>query len=337
MPTEILAGPFFEDLEVGMTAGAPSLTLTDGHAAVHQSILGDRLRLPLDAELSRAVTGAERPLAHPGLVCDVAIGQSTLLTQRVIANLFYRGLAFKRCPTIGDTLHTSTEVVALRQTSGKQGRAATGLAALRIRTHDQERREVLDFHRCAMLPLRDPNGDTGRDDDMSAISPELDEDALAETVHDWRLDRFRETSGEREQPLQAGDAWRIAGGDVVSSAPELARLSLNIAAAHRDLDAGGNGRRLVYGGVTIGLAASQATLAVPEIATILAWRSCDHTAPVYEGDTLTSTLAIEQLTPLQGKHGGALAHLRSQVLARRQESHDMREQVLDWRFVALLA
>ena len=79
------------------------MTLTAGAAAVHQSILGDRLRLPLDAQLSHAVTGSTAALAHPALVCDVAIGQSTLVTQRVKANLFYRGLTFHRFPVIGDT------------------------------------------------------------------------------------------------------------------------------------------------------------------------------------------------------------------------------------------
>jgi acyl dehydratase len=37
------------------------------------------------------VVGTTGPLAHPAFVCDVAIGQSTLVTQRVKANLFYRG------------------------------------------------------------------------------------------------------------------------------------------------------------------------------------------------------------------------------------------------------
>jgi len=71
-----IGGPHFEDLEVGQVSHAPALTLTDGHAALHQALTGDRLRLSLDAELSRAVTGREALLAHPNLVCDVAIGQS---------------------------------------------------------------------------------------------------------------------------------------------------------------------------------------------------------------------------------------------------------------------
>ena len=77
-------GPYFDELQTGQVfAGAPAMTLTPGLAAVHQSILGDRLRLPLDAELSAAVTRLTAPLAHPGLVCDVAIGQSTLVTQEL--------------------------------------------------------------------------------------------------------------------------------------------------------------------------------------------------------------------------------------------------------------
>ncbi len=96
---------------------APSMTLTPGVAAAHQQILGDRLRLALDAELAHAVTGVPGALAHPALVCDVAIGQSTLVTQRVKANLFYRGLVFHRFPVIGDTLFTRTEVVGLKQNS----------------------------------------------------------------------------------------------------------------------------------------------------------------------------------------------------------------------------
>ncbi|WP_131809939.1 MaoC family dehydratase, partial [Mycolicibacterium mucogenicum] len=163
-------GPFFDDLSVGQVFDwAPAMTLTDGVAAAHQAILGDRLRLPLDAGLSAAVTSSVRALAHPGLVCDVAIGQSTLVTQRVKANLFYRGLQFHRFPQLGDTIATRTEVVGLKQNSAKPGRPRTGLAALRMSTADQEGRTVLDFHRCAMLPLRDDAADTGHADDLSVI------------------------------------------------------------------------------------------------------------------------------------------------------------------------
>ena len=114
-------GPHFEDFVVGdVFDEAPALTLTSGHAALHQALLGDRLRLPLDAELSAAVTARDQALAHPNLVCDVAIGQSTGPTQRVLGNLFYRGLVLLHPVHIGDTLRTQTEVVGLKQNRARE-------------------------------------------------------------------------------------------------------------------------------------------------------------------------------------------------------------------------
>jgi acyl dehydratase len=309
---------------------------------VHQSIVGDRLPLALDERLSAAVVGGERILAHPALVWDVAIGQSTLVTQRVVANLFYRGLAFRRAPLLGDTLHTTTEVVALRQNARRTDRAATGMAVLRIRTTDQEDRLVLDFWRCAMLPLADPDRDTGHADDFSVIPRELAPDALAAAVGGWRLDRLRSDSpatGASSDPhrrasteLASGLSVAVPGGDVVSGAPELARLTLNVATVHHD--ATRNGRRLVYGGHTIGIAASQLSRALPDLVTIVGWQACDHTAPVFEGDTLNSEVELERTTPLSG--GGRLAHLCSRVTAVR-EGGGGPEQVLVWRLVGVIA
>jgi acyl dehydratase len=322
--------PYFEDLERAQVfAEAPSITLTAGHAAQHQAILGDRLRLALDAELAGAVLGEPGTLAHPGLVCDVAIGQSTQPTQRVIGNLFYRGLVFHRLPMIGDTLRTTTEVVGLRQNSAKAGRAATGLAALRIRTSDQAGREVLDFHRCAMLPLRDPEGRTGAADDLAQIGSPPDSATMAEALAGWDLDRFRrEVPGPHSEGLEAGTVWKVAGADVVSSAPELARLSLNIAFAHHDRGRGRDGRRLVYGGHTIGIAAAQLNRALPNLLTILGWQSCDHLGPVFEGDTLSSTVELLRVDPLPA--GGSLLSLRSRVVAYGEVGEAERE-VLDWQ------
>ena len=288
----IEGGPYFDDLAVGQVFDwAPSMTLTSGAAAVHQSILGDRMRLPLDAELSAGGDGCARPHWRTRRWCATSRSVSrTLVTQRVKANLFYRGLTFHRFPIIGDTLFTRTEVVGLKQNSAKPGRAPTGLAALRMTTIDQADRLVLDFYRCAMLPLRPDAGETGHADDLSA-------------------DRHRPGTGARPD-RRTGTPTRSATGcpgrtsipdwparcctaPPTSSAarPELARLSLNIAATHHDSRVGG--QRLVYGGHTIGLALAQASRLLPNLVTVLGWESCDHTGPVHEGDTLYSELHIE--------------------------------------------
>lgn len=322
-------GPYFDDLVVGQVFDwAPSMTVSAGVAAAHQAILGDRLRLALDAELAHAVVGTTGPLIHPALVCDVAIGQSTLATQRVKANLFYRGLTFYRYPVVGDTLFTRTEVVGLRQNSAKPGRAPTGMAALRMTTIDQVGRLVLDFYRCAMLPLSPGADDTGHADDLSRVGAGL-APAPDPTV-EWNAEAFRaRVPGPHFYPDIAGSVLR-SGGDLVSSAPELARLTLNIAATHHDSRVGGH--RLVYGGHTIGLALAQAGRLLPNLATVLGWQSCDHTGPVHEGDTLYSDLHIESAHPLPHDRGGVLS-LRSVVYAAAEVGPD--RQVLDWRFTAL--
>jgi acyl dehydratase len=326
-----VSGPYFDELAVGQVFDrAPSMTLTPGVAAAHQAILGDRLRIALDAGLSHAVTGVPGLLAHPGLVCDVAIGQSTLVTQRVRANLFYRGLMFHRFPMIGDTLFTRTEVVGLRQNSAKPGRAPTGLAALRMTTVDQMGQLVLDFHRCAMLPLS-PGAvdlDTGHADDLAAIG--AGPSVPADPTGHWNAEEFRRrVPGAHVGPGMAGTMLR-SSADVVSSAPELARLTLNVAATHHDRRVGG--ARLVYGGHTIGLALAQATRLLPDLVTVLGWQSCDHTGPVAEGDTLYSDLRVERSDLLPGDRGSVLT-LRSEVYAVSEEGPDRR--VLDWRFTAL--
>ncbi len=312
-------GPCFDELAVGDTfAGAPGVTLTPGHAAAHQAVLGDRLRLPLDHALATAVAGA--PLAHPALVWDVAIGQSTVVTQRVRANLFYRGLAFHRYPALGDTLRTVTEVVGLRENTRREGRAPTGLAALRITTADQEDRPVLDFWRCAMLPLRSA-APTGHRDDLSGLGTA---EPGPPPVGGWELAAFRQLPGEHFADLAVGRSWEVGGADVVSAAPELARLTVNIAAAHHDA---AGGERLVYGGHAIGLALSQACRAIPNIVTVASWASCDHTGPVREGDSLTSRVEVTDVAPLAT---GGLVSLRSTV-------ESARGPVLDWRFTVVLA
>ncbi len=323
-------GPFFDELSPGQTFGpVPGVTLTDGLAAAHQAIVGNRLALSLDGELARAVTGGDR-LASPALVWDVAIGQSTVATHHVKANLFYRGLWFRRAPVVGDTLRTSTVVAGLRQNRPRPGRRATGLAALRITTVDQQDRPVLDFWRCAMLPLRDPGapaGSTGHDDDLDRVGSGVREGDVAGLADSWKLGALSGFGPIAATGLAPGDVIEVAGGDVVSSAPELARLTLNVAQVHHDADAAG-GTRLVYGGHIIGLALTQATRALPGLVTVVGWHSCDHLAPVHEGDTLHSTIELEHLAPRAA--GAVAADLRERVFSGSQ-------QVLDWRFVALLA
>ena len=327
----VVEGPYIDDLARGMVFDtAPPVTLTDGGAALHRAIVGGRLPMPVDREMSASVLGESRWMAHPAYVWDVAIGQSTEVTQNVMANLFYRGFAFRRTPSLGDTLHTVTEVVGLKANRERKDRPPSGLVALRITTRDQRERLVLDFWRCAMLPRR--GADFAERDDLTTVGQPFDEADLADATSDWDLSALDRRAAERSAaPMSAGDRLDVRTGDVVTSAPELARLTMNLAAVHHDETYTGTGR-LVYGGHAIGLALAQASRALPGMLTVTAWHSCDHVGPVREGDTLHSTVLVESVQPVT-QHLRR-AHLRSRVTAM-SDAKDQPREVLDWRFVAL--
>lgn len=333
-----VGGPYFEDFEVGQVLDdAPALTLTSGHAALHQALVGDRLRLCLDATLCAAVTGRAELLAHPNLICDVAIGQSTGVTQRVRGNLFYRGVVFRRPMFIGDTMRTRTEVVGLRQNRPRGDGAATGLVALRIQTENQDGDCVLDFWRCPMIPLRDPEAQTGHADAFDDIPKELDLTLVSDAVpNHWSFEAAREQGGrEHFADVAAGSSYEIEGRDTVTAPTELVRLTLNLAKTHSDAGASAHGHRLVYGGHTISVAAAHVTRALPHLVTIVGWRECNHTGPVHEGDILSTVVTVEAKHELDHVDAGIL-ELRAVTRAEREGADDA-QPVLDWRLAAVMA
>ncbi len=343
-----VGGPYFEDFSLGQVIDdAPTMTLTSGLAALHQAISGDRLRLALDHDLSAATTGDDRPLAHPMLVINLAIGQTTWFSQRVRGNLFYRGLVHVKPVFIGDSLRTRSTVVGLRQNKARPGRDATGMVALEIEVSRQAGDTVLQFWRCPMIPCRDTKAETGHADSFDDIPDTLAIDAVAKAVPaTWRLDHFKaQCPGRHFAELETGTVYAIEARDRITSAPEMARATLNMAMTHYDGTQGAYGEQLVFGGHTISLAAAQASRALPNLVTILAWNGCDHTGPVFEGDMLSTELAIEGLHPLAGETSGpGLVELRARVAAERGQSAVRAgfepaclDDVLDWRFIALMA
>ena len=306
------------------------MTLSAGAAAVHQSILGDRMRLPFDQTLSHAVTGAAAALTHPALVLrrrDRSIhaghpagqGQPVLPRPAVSPLPDHRRHALhpnrSRWPEtelgqaganadgpcgLADDDHRPGRPTGARLPSLRHAAAARG----RLR-HGFRRRPVGHRHRRHRR----------RGDPTEA----------------WDADAFRSrVAGPHFDPAIVG-AVLHGTADVVSSAPELARLTLNIAATHHDSRVGG--RRLVYGGHTIGLARS--------------WpRShgcCRTSSPCSAGRPATTPVLCTRATPSTARSTWKRRH-RSRVAAARCLSlrslvyavDEPDRQVLDWRFTALM-
>lgn len=323
-PARRIGAPYYDELQTGQVFHGPGVTVTSGHAALHQAIIGDRLRLALDRQLAEAVTGRPGLLAHPMLVCDIAIGQSTMPSGRVLGNLFYRGLGCHPLQ-VGATVRTRTEVVARRDASGGRG-----IVALRVTSTDETGAAILDFWRCPLLPIRPGAPAPGATDDLSAVGAPTDPRSYV--PRDWTLAPLREKPlGPLFSQLTIGESFEIEAGETVTAAPELARLSLNLAMTHVDARSSVYGERLVYGGHVIGIAAAHVTRALPDLATVLVWHSCDHLAPTFEEDILTSRIEITNLESLED---GGLVELHVRQSARSLGG--LERDVLDWRIVGLM-
>mgnify|MGYP001595618187 FL=1 len=324
-------GPYFDELSVGQVLDpAPAVTIGSGEAAAYQAICGDPLATSLSRPLAEAVTGHPGALVNPALVLHVSIGQSTVATRTVIANLFYRGVALRRPVRQGETLQSTVTIRGLRELSRRDDRPARGLALLGIRTIClDDGAEVADYERCAMLRFRNPDAVTGHDDDLGGVDTDIDLAAWTDLVPDsWDPAPLR-AAAATTPTWTRGDPVTDPMRDTVTNAPELARLTQNLAPVHRDPSLGPGGRRLVYGGHTIGLAQASMNRLLPDTATVLGWQSCDHPAPVFEDDVLSFRHTLLDELP---SNGGRLRALQTQVDAQRADGST--DTVLDWRLVS---
>jgi acyl dehydratase len=324
-----LDGPYYDDLRPGHRfEPAPAITIGPGECAQYQAIVGDALAISLSRTVGEAVTGVAGGVVNPALVLHVAIGQSTVATRRVIANLFYRGVVVPRPMPVGTTLTTTVEVRGMRETSRKPDRPPRGLVLLAMRTVDESGAVVADFERCAMLPFRDAGAQPGFAGDLGPAASDLDLGAYASYV----------PSGWDLRPLPERDtSWRIGERredplhDTVTDATALVRLTQNLAAPHRDAALGQRGRRLVYGGHTIGLAQASLVRLLPSAATVIGWHSCDHVGPVFEDDLLHVSATLDAVHELDGAgRDGRLLAFTVLVDAVR-DGLDAPVPVLDWK------
>ena len=333
-----MGAPWFEDFYVGADfSDVPTVTITEGYAAIYQAIFADRSRLPLSYPLSEQVTG--RPaLVNATLVGNIAIGQSTVPSQRVMGNLFYRGLVFAQPVYVGDTLTTRTKVVALRQNKIHEGRPASGMAVLEVRVENQREETVMNFWRCPMIPCQDAKADTGHNDNFDVIGKEVTESMLHGALPKWDYQAYvDQTRGRHADDYSAGERITVEGRETVTSAPELVRMTLNLAMTHTDAARSVYGKRLVYGGHTISIAASQLSRAIPNLMGVLAWYQCDHVAPVFEDDILRAEVIINNVQMIDA---AAILDISVVVYADRgttapEPGEDIK--VLDWHLAGLMA
>ena len=317
-----LDGPYYEDLSVGQVLPRqPSVVINEGMAALHQSMVGERLPMVMDPAVCEAVTGQPGRLVSPALAMHMSTGHSTTLTRRVIANLFYRDLRFLRPVFIGQSLATTVTVAALADSRPRPGRRHRGKALVDIvTTVDGE--PAITYQRAPLLPQASDE-QPGHDDDLGTAPP-LDLASYVELVPpNWDF-----------SVLGPGTDWKPGttvadpARDVVENALALVRLTNNLAMVHRDAAESPYPQRLVYGGHVVGLAQASLSRVLPGLATVVGWHGCDHPGPAFEGDQLSFRHTLLDVMPAAS--GRAFA-VHVEGFAHRSTEPD---KILDWTVIA---
>ena len=312
-------GPFYDEMTPGMVfPSPPAVSVDSGVAASYQSIAGEAFPLVLDQQLCSAVTGSSSRLVSPGLLLHLSIGASTVATKNVIANLFYRDVRILRQVFIGETIETVTRVVSMSDSAPREGREPRGKVLLNITTM-ADGEPVLDYQRCPLVRLRNKEL-PGYNDDLGQ-NPEFEiETYLDESISQWDLHHLPDSpqmviGAVIEDPLR----------DIVTQPASLVRLTHNLAAVHRDVDASPYEKPLVYGGHTVALAQASLSRIFPGVASIVGWHTCDHVGPVFEEDLLS--FEHRPLEEIPTKNGRLVA---VQVKAFAHRNNTEPTEVLDW-------
>ena len=302
------AGPCFEDFAPGQILDCPvARRITDGDLAAYLTFTGDR---------TAPYCGAA-PRVHPLIVFHIALGQTVRqVSLNARANLGYAELRWLREVRVGDVLRSRVEILGLKENS--DGRH--GIVWLRTTTRDQDDRTALSYVRWVMLPKRGQDRTSWREAPLiPTLAPALRAEDLAPCEIDpetadppqgpWFLEDY--APGER---IEHGEAQLVTDAEHMG----FTRLFQNSARVHFQ------GRPLVYGGYVISLGYAQAHSGLENRLGLWAINAGSHIAPVYAGDTLSSSTEILEVSPLPGRPWGAL-RCRLQVVAAGAETRPVLE------------
>ena len=256
---------------------------------------------------------------NPGLVLQLSIGLSTSATRHAIANLFYRGVLVARPVEVGETVQTTTTVLGMADARPK-GDLHRGKVLLGIETIGTNG-PIARYERCALLPCR---GEApGYSDDVGSATSAAVPD-YSSVIPAWDL------SGLPDLPVRVGDTIEDPMWDHVDLAPAFARMTFNQAMVHRSVFATAYDGRLVYGGHVIALAQASTTRVFPGTATVLGWKRCNHTAPAFEGDTVSFTHSLQAAEPVAN---GQMLTIETKGYRRAEQGDPV--ELLDWEYVIL--
>ncbi len=297
--TKARSGNFFEDFRLGQRyAHATPRTLTEADQSLYIALTGSRACLHSAEPVARAAGFEQRPLEDL-LVFNTAFGKTVPdVSLNAVANLGYAELRFLQPVFGGDTLSVESEVIGLKENSGRK----TGVVYVRSIAVNQRQEQVLSWLRWVMVHKRDAAARCA-EAHLPRMQARVEAAALA-------VEHFGSRASTVAQSTGVDDLWEdYATGERIDHAAAMTindsdhslatRLYQNTAKAHFDarlMAALPMGQRLVYGGHVMSVCKALAYDGLENVLSILAINAGSHVNPVFAGDTLCcATTVVEKI------------------------------------------
>lgn len=317
--TKTNPGNFFEDFRLDQELRhATPRTLTQGDVALYTALYGPRFPVQSADSFARAA-GLKAAPVDDLLAFHVIFGKTVPdVSLNAVANLGYAQCRFLAPIYPGDTLHTVSRVIGLKENSNKK----TGVVYVRSTGYRGEE-AVLDYVRWVMVKKRDesaviaaehvpPLPDRVAPEDLK-IPAGLDfsryDFALAGSPHGWE----DYTAGEK---IDHGNGMTIEEAEHMLAT----RLYQNTAKVHFDQHRQGQeklGRRLIYGGHVISLVRALSFNGLANAAFVAAINGGRHVNPTLAGHTIYAWSEVLEKSAMAGRKD--IGALRIRTLALKDQ------------------
>ena len=299
-------GRFFEDYTVGETIHhAVPRTVSGGERALYHALYPARHALYSSDEFARSCGLPASPLDDIAAF-HVVFGKTVPdISLNALANLGYAEGRWLKPVYPGDTLHSTSEVIGVKQNSNGK----SGVVWVRTRGRNQRGEVVLDYIRWAMVRKRDPQA-PAPDTVIPDLKPALEAgDLIIPQGLDFSNYDFT-LAGEphRWGDYAVGETIDHVDGVTVAEAEHMlaTRLWQNTAKVHFDVSSRPDGKRLIYGGHVISMARALSFNGLANAQMVVGLNGGTHANPCFAGDTIRAWTEVLDRAETHAPGVGAL-------------------------------
>ena len=308
-------GRFFEDFRLGdKIRHATPRTISTGDVALYTALYGNRFAVQSADSFAQAL-GYERSPVDDLLVFHIVFGKTVPdISLNAVANLGYAGCRFLVPVYPGDSLHSVSEVIGLKENSNRQ----TGVVYVRSQGFNQNGALVLDYIRWVMVRKRSADAAVPQEH-VPSLPSLLQPEALGDAcpaITSQNYDRGLAGSPHLWADYSVGETIDHVDGMTIEEAEHqmATRLYQNTAKVHFNHyseSQGRFGKRLIYGGHVISLARALSYNGLANAFHIAAINGGRHVAPIFAGETVFAWSQIMDKAQLDGREDVGALRLRT--------------------------